>query len=238
MTCPVILIRPQPGCDTTVEAARALGLDAHGFPLFAVTPRAWVPPPADAFDALLLGSANALRHAGPALAGYAVKPVYAVGRETADAARAAGLDVAATGSGGLQQVLAACTQDHRKMLRLTGAARVALDPPAGVTIEERVVYASEPVPMAPECATILRGGALVLLHSGEAGRHFTAECTRLSIDRGTIALAALAPRIAEAARDGWAALRVADLPSNPALLALASEMCQIVPGLRGTVKST
>ena len=86
---PVVVIRPQPGCDATVEAARALGIDARRFPLFAVASVAWEPPPADSFDAILLGSANAPRPAGPALAAYAGKPTYAVGAITAETARRA-----------------------------------------------------------------------------------------------------------------------------------------------------
>ena len=41
---PLIVIRPQPGCDASVAAARARGLDAHGFPLFAVRALDWQPP--------------------------------------------------------------------------------------------------------------------------------------------------------------------------------------------------
>lgn len=77
---PLIVIRPQPGCDASVAAARARGLDAHGFPLFAVRALDWQPPAPDSFDALLIGSANALRHGGAALAAWRGKPAYAVGR--------------------------------------------------------------------------------------------------------------------------------------------------------------
>ena len=58
---PLIIIRPQPGCDATLTVARDLRLNAYGFPLFEVTPVAWEgPDPADV-DALLIGSANAVR---------------------------------------------------------------------------------------------------------------------------------------------------------------------------------
>ena len=43
---PLAIIRPQPGNAATVAAARARGLDAQGFPLFAVTPLAWQAPAA------------------------------------------------------------------------------------------------------------------------------------------------------------------------------------------------
>jgi len=88
---PLIVIRPEPGCTATVSAARAAGLDPHGFPLFAVVARSWQAPPPDQFDALLLGSANALRAAGPGLAALRHLPAYCVGETTAAAAREAGL---------------------------------------------------------------------------------------------------------------------------------------------------
>jgi uroporphyrinogen-III synthase len=232
---PLVVIRPQPGCDATVTAARARGLDAQGFPLFAVSPCEWDAPAAGAFDALLLGSANALRHAGPALADYAGMPAYAVGAETARAAGDAGLRVFATGRGGLQAVLARVRPEHRRLLRLAGEARIALDPLAGMRIIERIAYASVPVAMPDTLAAILGSGALVLLHSAEAARHLADECTRLGIARERIVLAALGPRIAAAAGAGWRSVSTAVKPSDRALLALAANLCQVVSGLRGMV---
>lgn len=223
---PVAVIRPQPGCDATLTAARALGLEAHGFPLFEVGPMTWEPPPADTFDAILLGSANALRHAGPALAAYAGKPAYAVGETTAQAAQAAGLKVAIVGKGGLEAVIPQLDPAHCRLLRLSGRERTQLVPPPGVSIEERVVYASDPLPLPEGLEGLLGNPALVLLHSAEAARHFAALCSERRIARSRIALAALGPRIAAAAGQGWAALRAAATPDDAALLALAQEMCQ------------
>jgi uroporphyrinogen-III synthase len=226
----VIVIRPQPGCDTTVEAARALGLDAQGFPLFEVRPVDWDPPTPDSFDAVVLGSANAPRHAGPALAAYAGKPTYAVGAVTADVARAAGLDVVVTGEGGLKAVLGQLAPEHRRLLRLAGRERVMLVPPPPVSMQERVVYASEPLPLSGELKALLRDPALVLLHSAEAAHRFATLCVEHHIDRSNVALAVLGPRVARAAGTGWAALRAAAAPSDAAVLALAQEMCQNLLG--------
>jgi uroporphyrinogen-III synthase len=223
---PVIVIRPQPGCDATTAAARAAGMDARGFPLFAVRPVAWDAPPAESFDALLLGSANALRHAGPALDAYRGKPAYAVGATTADAAGAAGLDVAAVGTGGLKSLLPHLAPSHRRLLRLSGRERVMLTPPRGVTIRECVVYASEPLPLPPALAALMRRPALVLLHSAEAAHHFAGLCDAHRIDRAGLRLAAIGPRVAGAAGSGWAAIATADMPSDTAMLALARDLCQ------------
>jgi uroporphyrinogen-III synthase len=78
--------------------------------------------------------------------------------------------------------------------------------------------------MPDACGEALREGGLVLLHSGAAARHFAAECDRLGLRRGNIALAALGERIARAAGTGWAALRWAGEPRDAGLLALARDM--------------
>ena len=219
---PLIVIRPQPGCEATLASARALGFEAHGHPLFAIRPVAWQAPPRESFDALLIGSANALRMGGAALAVYRGLPTYAVGEATAQAARAVGLDVVLSGRGSLQSVLGGLDPTHRRLLRLAGQERVVLAPPPGISIAERVVYASVPQPLPPELARLLEQPALVLVHSAEAARHFAALCPR----RDRIAIAALGPRVAAAAGQGWRAIETAAMPEDAALLALAARMCQ------------
>jgi uroporphyrinogen-III synthase len=223
---PLYVIRPEPGCSATVAAAQAMGLEAYGFPLFAVRPLAWEPVPADTVDALLIGSANALRHGGEALRRYRGKSCYAVGEATAAAARDQGFAIAVTGSGGLQSMLGSLKPEHRRLLRLAGRERVHLDLPDGVSMIEREVYASEPVDMPAELAAQLGEGGVVLLHSREAAAHFAGECARLGIARSGIALAALGPRIAAAVGSGWSAVACAARPDDQALLALARQMCQ------------
>lgn len=222
---PAIVIRPEPGCVATVAAARELGLEAQGFPLFEIAPRDWAAPPASEVDALLIGSANPLRLGGAALESLRELPVYAVGAATAAAARDSGFAVKTTGSGGLQSLLDTVPAGTR-LLRLAGEQRVPLAPPPGVSMIERVVYASEARAMPDELAHRLHKGAIVLLHSGEAALHFAAECDRLALPRSAITLAALAPRIAEAAGDGWKALATADEATDAALLALTRQLCQ------------
>lgn len=223
---PLIVIRPEPGASATEQAARAMGLDVRMFPLFEVRSLEWTPVPSKAVDALLLGSANALRHGGPALERYRGLPAYAVGKTTATAAKAAGFEIAATGKGGLQQMLGDLAPGHRRLLRLAGRERVDLALPGGVTMTTREVYASDPLPLPPDLTQLLAAPAVILLHSGEAALHFTRECSRNRIDRSHLALAAIGPRVAARAGTGWAALRSASEPSDSALLAMAVQMCQ------------
>jgi len=224
MSRPVIVVRPEPGCAATVAAGRAQGLDMRAFPLFEVHPRSWQLPPDDSFDALLLGSANAVRHAGDALTSLRGKPAYAVGEATAEAARGAGLEVAGIGRGGLQSVLDTLRGPLR-LLRLAGEDHVPLKLLPGITIDTRIVYTVEPRPLPPELADTLRNRAVVMLHSASAARHFAAECDRLGVSRARVAVAALGPRIADAAGGGWRVLRSAQIADERALLALAGDLC-------------
>jgi uroporphyrinogen-III synthase len=229
VTLPVIAIRPEPGCTATVDAGRAIGLAIQGSPLFEVRPLPWDAPGPDEVDALLLGSANAARQGGSELDKFRAKPVYAVGETTAKAAEAAGFTIAAVGQGELQALLGTLSGPLR-LLRVTGAEHVPLAPPAGVEVETRIVYASVPLLLSSPLAERLREGALVLLHSAAAARHFAAECDRLQVPRRAIGLAALGPRISAAAGKGWREVRSAPEPREAALLALAREMCHVLRG--------
>ncbi|MBC2665649.1 uroporphyrinogen-III synthase [Novosphingobium flavum] len=221
---PLLAIRPEPGASATVAAARALGLEAEGFPLFSVRPVAWDLPDSGAFDLLLAGSANVFRHGGAGLAALRGLPIHAVGEATAEAAREAGFAVAAAGSGGLQGVLDQVRAGAR-VLRLAGAERVTLSLPAGVSMTERTVYESLSAPMPAALVRRLEGAAVVLLHSAEAARHFAAECGRHGVVRARLHLACIGPRVAAAAGSGWASVSTAQEPLENALLAKAAELC-------------
>jgi uroporphyrinogen-III synthase len=225
MTTAVLALRPEPGLAATLAKARALGLAVTGLALSEIRALAWDCPDPAGIDALLIGSANAVLHGGPNLGQLADKPVYAVGEATADAARAAGFRVAMTGSGGLQGVLDAIPAPTR-LLRVAGEEHVPLTPPAGVTIAEVIAYRSVALPLDPQAPLLTEGGALVLLHSAATARHFAEECDRLHLARSTIALAALGPRIADAAGAGWGAVHTAPRPDEASLLELVFDMCQ------------
>jgi uroporphyrinogen-III synthase len=224
----VLTIRPEPGCSATVRIGRMAGLDIEGCPLFEVRPCEWAAPAAGGIDGLLIGSANALRHAGPQLEAFRDKPVYAVGAATARAAEAAGFTVGATGRGGLQRLLDTLPPPL-VLLRLAGEERVPLTPSLGIVMKTVTVYQSVPQPMPGVFAARLTEGALVLLHSAAAARHFAAECDRYGVSRDMVSLAALGPRIAAAAGEGWRMLRLAVEPREAALLALARDMCHDLP---------
>ena len=229
MNAPLFILRPEPGLGQSLDAARAMGLEAWGFQLFEIAPRAWQAPPADSFDALLIGSANAIHQAGPQLRAYAGKRAYCVGAATAAAARHAGLDVAGVGTGGLQAVLDTIPAPAH-LLRLAGEAHVPLGPAPGIAITTRILYASQPLVLPDGLARLLATAALgrvvVALHSAEAARHFAAECDRLGLARGHIACVVIGPRVGLALGEGWAEVATAPRPDDASLLALAAQLCQ------------
>lgn len=225
MNLPLFAIRPEPGLSTTVEAARALGLEIEGEPLSQIRPIPWDAPDPSGFDGLLLGSANAVRHGGPGLARYRGKPALVVGDATAAEARAAGFEIGRTGTGGLQQLLDGLGGRRLRLLRIAGQDHVPLDLPPGIAVETRIAYANVPLALPGAFAERLRGGGVVLLHSAAAAGHFSLECERLAIRKEGLRLAALAARIAEAAGGGWDRVESAKEPREALLLAMARHMC-------------
>lgn len=223
---PVVIVRPEPGNSASTALARSMRMEAYGFPLFDITPRSWEAVPAERADALLVGSVNVFRHGGRGLGVLRGLPVYAVGESTAAAARAAGFSVAVTGAGTMQGLLSEVASDHRRLLRLAGEERVPLTLPHGVTMEERVLYASTALPFPPELAAVLREPAIIALHSADAARHLAAQCVTCGIRRAPLRIAALSARIGAAAGDGWGEVAAPGYPDDKALLALASQMCQ------------
>ncbi len=220
----ILAIRPEPGLSSTLEAARGMGLELVGQPLLEIAPLAWDFPAPESIDALLIGSANAILHGGDHLEKFAGKPVYAVGQTTADAARKAGFSVVAVGVGGLQTVLDTISPPKR-LLRITGAEHVPLDPPEGVLITKVIAYESRDLQMNTEVVSQLGARPLVLIHSAAAARHFATETDRLGLKRGDIGLAVLGPRIAEAAGSGWRSVHISAQPNDGALLEMARDIC-------------
>lgn len=196
---------------------RAAGRDAIALPLFAVRSLAWVRPAVGLFDALLVTSANAIRHAGPDLTALRALPVIAVGAASARAARAAGLMVVATGnSDGLAAVSMARQAGFDRLLHLAGRDRIDLP---GVT--SLPVYASDAISIGPT-DTVRFVDRTVLLHSPRAARHVADLVDRDARERRRIALAALSPAVADAAGTGWRRIDVALYPDDDCLIAIAT----------------
>jgi uroporphyrinogen-III synthase len=210
-----LVLRPAPGNARTCTALAAAGIAAVSLPLFAVAPVAWSVPDPLPFDAILLTSAQAVRHAGPGLSRLAALPVVAVGAATAAAARAAGLQVALVGTGDAASVVAQAAAFPR-LLHLAGRDRVVQPGIAALT-----VYASEALPVDGD-AIAAAVDAVVLLHSVRAATRFARLAAALPRER--VRIAALATAVAEAAGTGWARVVVAPEPHDVALVRIAARL--------------
>lgn len=222
----IIVLRPQPGATATAQALRAAGHDPLVTPLFVIEQVAWTPADPQAYDALLVGSANVFRHGGPALADLKDLPVYAVGGKTARMALDLGFRVRGQGQGGLAALLPMLVDDGQlHILRLAGEDHVDL-PDSRLAIDTRIVYRSRALPMPDALRDALDAPAVVLLHSARAATHFAALVDEAGLDRSRISLALFAPALVDAAGGGWAAVRVAASTEDRALLDVATALCQ------------
>ncbi len=201
-----------------------MGLNAIGYPLFDIVPCDWECPDPAQFDALLIGSANAIRRGGEALEQLKDKPVYAVGETTAQLARDAGFTVAATGTGGLQSLLDGMDPPKR-LLRISGADHVALSAPAGVNIHNVIAYKTTPLELPEPLRPLHDLGLTVMLHSAAAAEQFARESRRLALQRNRISLVVIGPRVAAAVGEGWHAVHVSSAPNDRAMLEMVKNVC-------------
>lgn len=218
MTRRIAVLRPEPGNAATVARVTAAGWQAIALPLFAVRALAWAAPdPAD-FDAVLFTSANAARHGGAQLARLTHLPAFAVGENTAQAARAAGFDVTTSGKGDAAAIVAqARALGHGRLLHLGGRER-SIDVPGAIA-----VYASEPAPVAPAQVARL-AGSVALLHSARAASRLAELVDSAGMARDALALVAISPAVAQAAGSGWRALATAAVPRDEAMIAAAGTL--------------
>jgi uroporphyrinogen-III synthase len=212
---PLVILRPEPGASRTAAKAQALGLDVRLAPLFTIVPVPWTAPDPAEFDALVLTSANAVRHGGEELDKLRGLPVHAVGQATAALARAAGFRIASVGDGGSGQMMLPAGQ---RLLHLAGRDHVGAGAMRVIAVyEARAVDSPPGIEQLRDC--------VVAVHSPRAGRRLA----ELVTERGRIAIAAISPAAAQACRTGWHQLRAADAPNDAVLLALAARLCETPP---------
>lgn len=214
MSRAIAVLRPEPGNRVTAAAIEARSRRAIRLPLFEVRPVAWQAPDPTRFDALVLTSANAVRHAGAQLAALKALPVHAVGEVTAEAARRAGLDVVAVGESGAEALVA--MGRFTRALHLAGRDRTL--GPDGPIAEIVTVYASEALPVAAETLVQLEDG-VALVQSARAGARL-AELLPPET-RITIRIAALSQAVARACGEAWERIEVPVRPSAEALIEAA-----------------
>ncbi len=220
---PVLICRPRPGADTTAKRAETLGMDAIVYPLFSVEPLTWTPPAPESFDAIMLTSANALRHGGDAVKQYASLPTFAVGETTAEASEKDGFqDIRVCGPNVQALITSIHNAGYKNILHLSGHHVRPYDP-KGLNIIRLPVYHAADAGDAEELATHLTHAPIVLVHSPRAGERLAMMTT--FEQRQSISVIAISGAALEACGGDWKSTQAAEEPSDAAMLALARQIC-------------
>lgn len=210
----VVILRPEPGASATLARAAAAEIDAVAIPLFEIVPLPWAAPDAGAFGAVVLTSANAMRHGGPELDKVKSLPAFCVGESTAAAARDAGFVIAGIGPGDVA-ALALHIPPELRLLHLAGRDHRSVE---GATAIQ--TYESRAIDPPPSLEAL--SGGVAMVHSPRAG----ARLAELVTERGDIRIAAISEAAAAACGSGWREVAAIEAPGDGALLALAAALCQ------------
>jgi uroporphyrinogen-III synthase len=229
----VLIVRPQLGAAHTGKRLEELGFEPVILPLTEVRPVSARLPADLAFDAVAVSSANALRHADPALlqalAGLAV---FAVGPRTAEAAADAGFATPTAGPGNgeaLASLMARHLPPGARIAYLCGCARAASFEQAlaaaGVTAFPIETYDTVMLDHADEELEAKLGtepfGA-VLLHSRIGAEQFSKLADRSAVSRlfSRSVLICISERVALPLARFDGRVLVAAAPNEEAMLAL------------------
>ena len=219
----VLVTRPHPDDETTAQALRARGVDVLRAPMLRFEP---VPFQDDAdanYGAVIVTSANALRAITPHLAASRLLklPLYAVGENTAAAARDAGFGevIASKGDAGALRdlVLASATSKRLKraspILYLAGAD-LARDLAGdlgenGFTVVTQTTYRMVPAPSLPQdvCDAFVAHEIEAVLHySRRSARAFLEAARAGGVEISALALpqCCISPAVAAVLRDAGA----------------------------------
>ncbi|HEX8414813.1 MAG TPA: uroporphyrinogen-III synthase [Sphingomicrobium sp.] len=213
------ILRPEPGASASLAMAKELGIEALSVPLFTIEALDWEVPQSAGFDGVLLTSANAIRFGGHKVRELRGLKAFAVGDATAQAAREAGFDIAATGAAGVERLLGSI-EACQHLVHLCGEDRVEVRNTSH-EIAQIAVYRAAELPPPPGIAS----AAFVAVHSPRAARRFAQVADELGLNRSRILIAAISKAAAEAAGSGWREVAVASSPDDRSLLALAKELC-------------
>jgi uroporphyrinogen-III synthase len=221
LSLPVITVRPEPGATATAQRIEAAGLVALVAPLFTVVPLAWTPPDPLAFDAVLLTSANAVRHGGNGLARYNSLPCWCIGSVTAAMATAAGFAVDRVGDSDAAALLAEGGGSARRWLWLSGARHQPLVPPTGGALTIVPVYENIDLPVSAVLQQALKKPSVLMAHSAAAARRLDG----IVADRHLHHLVAMSAAVAAAAGTGWRSCNWPDQPDDREMVVKAATLC-------------
>lgn len=228
----LLLTRPEPDNERTASALRAQGHEVVLAPLLHIEAVADADLGAGSWAAILITSANGAR----ALASHRRRsellacPVLAVGRSSAEAARAAGFADVTSADGDAEDLARLAARrfagSPQPLLYLAGEDRSGELAVPGVTVRTVVVYRAakaERFPIAARAA-LERGGIDGVLHFSRRSAESYLDCARDIIGPALgPAHYCMSARAAEPLRlAGATRIRVAARPDEASLLALVS----------------
>ncbi len=220
----VLVTRPEPGASSTAAALRAAGYEPVVLPLTAIVPLNATLPADQSWQAVAVTSANAVRHAPPALlAELARLPAYAVGEATARAARQAGLPRTVAGAGDAAALAAQVAQDlpaGAGLLYLCGRVRrpdlERTLSAAGLEVSPVETY--DTVPAEADATRVLAAVDAVMVHSAETARALATRVDLIDLLAGST-LVAISPRAAAPVEEIFRGrLRIAREPTDAAMV--------------------
>ena len=235
----ILVTRPAPDNARTAAALRERGYDVHLAPMLRMETLAFALDVAQSFAGVILTSANAVRALAqhPGHAALINLTAFAVGAQTAEAARTAGFShvISADADGAaLRKVIGeACRGGQRKgkaaPLLYLAAEQVARDLVGelerdGMTVVRKTAYRMIPARGLPDDVIVAfarEGIELVLHYSAHSARAFVDAVREAGLEISALALpqACLSPAIAAVLREAGATrLLVALHPSEAALL--------------------
>jgi uroporphyrinogen-III synthase len=239
----VLVTRPEPDNMTTAAALRARGHEVLLAPALRFEPLPLAAGNAADYGAVIVTSANALRAVGPQLTDHPLLklPLFAVGEQTAAAARRLGFDDVISADGDaqtlrrcvLRSVSAAPAQDASPLLYLAGAD-IARDlagelGACGIEVVTRTTYRMVPITGLPRdvCDAFTASRIEAVLHySARSARAFLEAARAAGVEIAALAIpqccisAAVALVLREA---GAARVAVAASPNEEALLGALSQ---------------
>ncbi len=204
----LILLRPTEGAEQSAIIAREKGFNPIIAPATEINALTWDAPPAQGFDAIMITSANALRHGGEAIHQYKHLPLYAVGKATAKLAEEMGFTIAAIGKGGAKALWPLIKQsDAKNIVRLVGRDYVPIYD-EHIQICTIIVYEARALPMHEGLQSLLsetqnKCPHIFAFHSAKAVQIFDDYIEQMAkqgliFDKSAHYAAALAPTIGEA----------------------------------------
>jgi len=223
MTSRLIVLRPEPGASITARRAEQAGWATIILSLFEIAPLDWNPPDPGHFDAVLMTSANSARAGGAGLARYHGLPLYAIGAQTAEAARENGFEIIISGEAGVAEMADRMRSDGVARIFHPSGETVRPFDESGLTVTRVPVYAARQVTPTDLVAAI-DSDAILLVHSPRGARYLDALCTEQNIARNALSLVAISDATLAEAGPGWRMAVAAERPTDDAMLAAASSL--------------